>query len=265
MRSRPDRRRRLAVAAAALALAGPAWPTEAAPADATGAGTGAVPQRAQIEAAVAALRRDPNLGGERSVRVLRWVEKGHRESTRSSPLLARLAAWLVEAFGWLAAAGRAVIVVAAIILAALLAVFLVRLFARRQRAPEQEVLVQPAYVRGLDIRPESLPPDIGAAALALWRSGDLRGALALLYRGLLSRAVHMHRVPVRDSSTEGECLRLFEPRLPRAALPYAAGLVHTWQLAVYRGAAPAPAAFEALCSGFSAALDAPAADEVAAT
>ena len=43
---------------------------------------------------------------------------------------------------------------------------------------------------------------------ALWDRGDHRAALALLYRGLLSRLVHVHRVPIRDSSTEGDCLAL---------------------------------------------------------
>ena len=193
------------------------------------------------------------------MRVLRWVEKERRQTAKPSSFLATLLQWLVEAYRWIAAAGRAVVIVAAIILAAALGVYLVRLFAQRQRVPRQDAGPHPAFVRGLDIRPESLPQDIGAAALALWRSGDVRGALALLYRGLLSRAVHVHHVAVKASSTEGECLAMFAPRLPRAALDYAASLVRTWQLAVYRGAAPEASAVEALCSGFSAALAAPAA------
>jgi hypothetical protein len=249
VRSRAERAGRLATAAAALALGWPAVPAGPAP-----------PQPAEIEAAVAIIRQDPNLGADRSVRVLRWVEKGHRQTAKPASYLTTLLQWLLQAFRWIAAAGRAVIVVAATILAAMLAVYLVRLFAQRQRVPRQDAgRPQPAYVRGLDIRPESLPQDIGAAALALRRSGDVRGALALLYRGLLSRAVHVHDVAVKASSTEGECLALFAPRLPRAALDYAASLVRTWELAVYRGAAPEASAVEALCSGFSAALDAPAA------
>jgi hypothetical protein len=248
VRLRAERAARFATAAAALALAWPAVPADPVP-----------PQPAEIEAAVAIIRQDPNLGADRSVRVLRWVEKGRRQTAKPASFLTTLLQWLLQAFRWIAAAGRAVIVVAAIILAAMLAVYLVRLFAQRQRMPRQDAGPQPAYVRGLDIRPESLPQDIGAAALALWRSGDVRGALALLYRGLLSRAVHVHHVPVKASSTEGECLGLFAPRLPHAALDYSASLVRTWQLAVYRGAAPEASALEALCSEFSAALDAPAA------
>ena len=50
--------------------------------------------------------------------------------------------------------------------------------------------------------------DIGAAARVLWDRGDHRAALALLYRGMLSRLAHVHRIPIRDSSTEGDCLAL---------------------------------------------------------
>ena len=77
------------------------------------------------------------------------------------------------------------------------------------RAPRgDDAFVAPTHVRDLDIRPESLPDDIGAAARALWDRGEHRAALALLYRGLLSRLAHVHRLPIRDSSTEGDCLAL---------------------------------------------------------
>ena len=52
-----------------------------------------------------------------------------------------------------------------------------------------EVFVAPTHVRDLDIRPETLPADIGAAARQLWERGEQRAALALLYRGMLSRLV----------------------------------------------------------------------------
>ena len=83
----------------------------------------------------------------------------------------------------------------------------------------------PSHVRELDIRPESLPDDIGAAALAVWERGEQRAALALLYRGLLSRLVHAHGVPIRASSTEGDCLALAQSRLAAGSAQYAARLV----------------------------------------
>ena len=88
-------------------------------------------------------------------------------------------------------------------------------------------------MQDLDIRPESLPPNIGAAARALWDRGEHRAALALLYRGLLSRLAHVHQVPVRDSSTEGDCLALCRAHLAGPGIDYAARLIVLWQAAVY--------------------------------
>ena len=66
--------------------------------------------------------------------------------------------------------------------------------------------------------PRSLPADIGAAARALWDRGERRAALALLYRGLLSRLVHVHRLPIRDSRPKATALRLLK-HIFRARLP----------------------------------------------
>jgi hypothetical protein len=119
-----------------------------------------------------------------------------------------------------------------------------------------KAFVAPSHVRDLDIRPESLPDDVGAAALALWERGEQRAALALLYRGTLSRLVHVHAVPIRASSTEGECLALARQRVPAATGRYATQLVETWTGAVYGAQTPAGSVVQALCGEFAAALDA---------
>ena len=113
----------------------------------------------------------------------------------------------------------------------------------------------PTHVRNLDIRPESLPPNVGAAAKKLWERGDHRAALSLLYRGLLSRLTHVHRVPILDSSTEGDCLSLLPGRVAPKTGDYATRLVDAWRGFVYGGAEAETPAVHALCDGFSAALD----------
>ena len=125
---------------------------------------------------------------------------------------------------------------------------------------DEAAFVAPTHVQDLDIRPESLPPDIGGAARRLWDRGEHRGALALLYRGLLSRLAHVHRLPVRDSSTEGDCLAL-SARMEAAGRDYAARLIVLWQAAVYGHLDVDTTAVHALCDGFAPALDAPAAGE----
>jgi hypothetical protein len=76
-----------------------------------------------------------------------------------------------------------------------------------------------------------------------------------LYRGLLSRLVHVHGVPIRASSTEGECLALARPRLAEPNARYAARLVEMWGAAVYGGMLPAAGAVAALCGEFAVELD----------
>ena len=121
----------------------------------------------------------------------------------------------------------------------------------------RELFVAPSHVSDLDIRPESLPADIGAAARALWDRNERRAALALLYRGLLSRLVHVHRLPIRDSSTEGDCrLRLPKHIFRARAASYTSRLVRVWQRAVYGREDIQTAAVHDLCDGFSATLDA---------
>ena len=62
-------------------------------------------------------------------------------------------------------------------------------------------------VGGLDIRAESLPPDVTAQVRLLWASGERRAALALLYRATLSRLVSDDGLNLRQGDTEGDCLR----------------------------------------------------------
>jgi hypothetical protein len=74
--------------------------------------------------------------------------------------------------------------------------------------------------------------------------------LSLLYRGALSRLVHVHALPIRAANTEGECVALAHDRLdaPRAA--FFARLVGVWLPAVYGGRMPEAAQALGLCDEF---------------
>lgn len=110
----------------------------------------------------------------------------------------------------------------------------------------------PTHVGSLDIRPDSLPDDIGAAARALWRQDEQRAALSLLYRGALSRLVHVHGVPIRSASTERECLVLSATRVPPRTLDFLSQLVSGWQTVAYAQRELLAERFEALCADFDA-------------
>jgi len=142
-------------------------------------------------------------------------------------------------------------------LVGVIVVFLVRLFASRSGLSRGKDFIAPTHVQDLDIRPESLPDDIGAAARQLWDRGDRRAALALLYRGLLSRLAHVYEVPIRDSSTEGDCLLLAGRVLEAHRTEYATRLVRTWQRAIYGGLSIEDAVVYELCDSFDQYLDRP--------
>jgi len=204
----------------------------------------------EITAAVAAVKRDPNLGGERTIKMLRW-----RQSGQSSNMDLSWLSWISGFFNWTMESARYLMWAAIVFLAAGLGVHLMRVLGHWRNAPATESFTAPTHVRDLDIRPESLPANIGAAARALWDRGEHRAALALLYRGLLSRLTHVHRVPIQNSTTEGDCLSLLLGRVPPPTGDYAARLVDVWRAFVYGGNEAAAPAIYALCDGFAVALD----------
>jgi hypothetical protein len=198
------------------------------------------------------VRADPQLNAERTMKTLRWRNAGEPVSTEPTGWLA----WIAGFFAWLGQSARYLVWVAAAILAALAARYVLEMATRARLArEEEEPLVVPTHVRDLDIRPASLPPDIGAAARALWDSGQQRAALALLYRGLLSRLAHVHSVPIRDSTTEGDCLALAAAHLATPRHDYVSRLVRTWQHAVYGHEEVSAIAVHHLCDDFATALD----------
>ena len=217
---------------------------------------GDVPTRMEVREALDEVAKDPNLAAERTVNMLKRKEP---EPVTDEPWWWQWAnaivGWTRGLFAWVAESGRLMVWVLGALGAVLLTLFIARLIRERglPRVPKQ--FVAPSHVRDLDIRPESLPDDVGAAALALWERGEQRAALALLYRATLSRLVHVHSVPVRASSTEGECLSLARRRVGATTADYATRLVETWTGAVYGARTPAPAVVQALCAEFAAALD----------
>jgi Domain of unknown function (DUF4129) len=202
-----------------------------------------------VDAAIAKVKTDPNLSQEKTIRTLKWRDQDNQPKRKSSWF-----GWLGDLFGFIAQTGRVIVWLALGVAIALLIVAIVRIV--RSIQPNAKVIpfTVPTHVRDLDIRPESLPDDIGAAARTLWEQGEHRAALALLYRGLLSRLVHVHAIPIRHSSTEGDCLALAVQRLP-SQREYVTQVIRLWQHAVYGGQLPQSDAVHALCAGFAAALD----------
>ena len=231
-----------------LMLGGAALPAR--PAVAQDATAAPAFSNAEIAKAVDQVRADPNLGGTRTIRLLRWNTRPSRPWSLPDWL-----AWIGDLITFVAQSGRALFWIAIIALALLLVIYLVRVLAASSAAAGAGTLVAPTHVRDLDIRPESLPADVGAAARRLWDEGAHRAALALLYRGVLSRLAHVHRVPIRDSTTEGDCMALAAQHLSAGRHAYVVRLVTVWQRAVYGGRPAEQHDVYELCDAFGRSLD----------
>jgi hypothetical protein len=211
----------------------------------------------EVATAVAEVRKDPNLTTDRTIRTLRW--KGSDKPQPRPTARPAWLEWVTGFFRWVDESARVMVWLVVAVLAALLAAYIVRTLQSWEGGEKDAggAFQAPTHVQDLDIRPESLPPNIGAAARLLWDRGEHRAALALLYRGLLSRLAHVHQLPIRDSSTEGDCLAL-AARMGSPGRDYAGRLIVLWQSAVYGHLQADTTAVHALCDGFSPALDAPA-------
>lgn len=208
---------------------------------------------AAVEAAASAVRADPDLGGMRKQRI--WRLKGDEEK----PKPVSTDPWMLDFARWVAEGGRLLIWLCGAVALAVLLVAARRWLAVRGEAARSGQARLPSHVRELDIRPESLPADIGAAVRSAWLAGQRRAALSLLYRGALSRLVHSLAVPIDDASTEGDCVRLARATLAAEPSAFVARLVLAWQVAVYGNRTLETASVLALCDDFDRMLPAGAA------
>lgn len=102
-------------------------------------------------------------------------------------------------------------------------------------------------VMGMDVTPETLPNDVPAAALVLWRAGRHHEALGLLYRGAISKVIDIAQVEIRESDTEGDCRRRVEETGSAAHPGYFGGLTGVWVNMAYAGRRPQDHVVEDLC------------------
>jgi Domain of unknown function (DUF4129) len=207
---------------------------------------------ATIEAAVADLGHDPNLGGQTKIRTLRWVTPSQPQPPPTSP------SWIIGLFDYLGQFGGLLLWIVGAAGVAVAAIWILRLLrSGAPRAAPAQPDVGDRQVLDLDIRPDSLPDDVSAAAIELLRAGRLRDSLSLLYRASLSSAVHRFGVTLSAHHTEREVLKAVRVALDEARARYFMDLVAIWQRVVYAGEAVSPEAVLPLCGGFSTYFDRP--------
>ncbi len=102
-------------------------------------------------------------------------------------------------------------------------------------------------VMGMEISPETLPPDIPTTAWQLWQQGRHQEALGLLYRGSISRVMELGRLEIQESDTEGDCMRRVEKAGTAVHPDYFRGITSVWIRMAYAGITPADIEVQALC------------------
>jgi hypothetical protein len=100
-------------------------------------------------------------------------------------------------------------------------------------APEAKRREAPSVLFGLDVAPQSLPPDIAAAALRAIDAGQAREALGLMYRGALSALVTRDGLEVEAGDPEGDCVRRTRALVEADKAKVFASLVAAWQVTAY--------------------------------
>jgi hypothetical protein len=158
---------------------------------------------------------------------------------------------LIESLG----RGLALIAKGLLWLAVLAAIIWLIVYRRRwlgwlgNRKPEA-AYVAPQQMFGLDVRPESLPEDVAGAARKLWQQHQPRAALSLLYRGALARLIAREGIELRESDTEGDCLRVVAQKVTHDQAEFFATLTRAWENTAYGGRAPDSTEGEAFCAAW---------------
>jgi hypothetical protein len=97
-----------------------------------------------------------------------------------------------------------------------------------------------------DAEPEALPRDLLAVAHALFARGEVRAAMALLYRGACAAVPERLGRPLTPGATESEVLRMAREIAEEEVRTVITDIVRQWQRAAYAGDLPDAARFAAL-------------------
>jgi hypothetical protein len=226
----------LVVAGALLPEPGPAWaapPTtmQAAPSLA----------RQTVDAVLA----DPVFG--REVPDTAWRYRGNRaDEDRALPSWLK---WLEGFAEWMAASLR-LLVYGLLALVAGAVLFLLYRHRARLAAARHGRAPLPQTLFGLDLRPDSLPVDLAAAARAELAAGRSEAALSLLYRGALVALIHRAGVEFRSGDTEDDCELRVSGRIDGAAFAVFRELLAAWRATAYGHFQPDRARLERLCDSW---------------
>jgi hypothetical protein len=242
----------LAAAAAVLALAlglglAPSEALAAEPHAVTPIESTPLPERA-VKRELAAVLDDPVFGKKETQ--WRWVLRARDEAAGEPSWMRALRDFIRRVAQAIGEVGRVAVWTVGGVLLALAVHWLIRHRERWKISRGTRVLPQSIF--GLDVRPQSLPDDVVAAARAALDAGDVTQALSLLYRGALSTLIHAGGVDFKSGDTEGDCWRRAAPVLSGDGGAYFRALLDAWLLTAYAHRPPPAADLLQLCDRWAA-------------
>lgn len=172
--------------------------------------------------------------------------------------LKELVAWLEKISAWFGTAMHVVLWLVLLVLLLLLWRYRAKFVALWPQARRDARIVA-----GIDIvpllKPDALPEDVVAGAGHLWRAGEPREALSLLYRAALHRLGERLAFAIPPSGTELECLALVARHADHPTTAAFRVLVNGWSRMAWQHQPPADIAplvdaYRRAASGADAAL-----------
>ena len=157
--------------------------------------TAATPTQAEVRRALEIVRADPNLGTERTIKMLRW-----RDSTETPSAMPAWVTWTAGLFRWVDQSARLLVWGAVAVLAVLLIVYVVRTVRTHGVLRGEEPFVAPTHVRDMDIRPKASPDMASPWCCGCSEHGRRSHALRGMRRG---SPVHRVHIRVRHGATHG--------------------------------------------------------------
>lgn len=129
-------------------------------------------------------------------------------------------------------------------------VYLLVIYHERWLPVERRRIAAPDFLFGMDVRPESLPADLVAAARAALADGRIETALSLLYRGALLALLQRTQIEFRAGDTEDNCRQRVAGHLALPASLYFGELLDAWRATAYAHQPPSMLRLELLCQGW---------------
>ena len=213
--------------------------------------------RASAAQLIESVLQGEDFGRERTIRKWRfkdWSEAEEGEETFPDWII-EFIEWWERNFSWSDGLGNTAAWIKPLLVVVFVGLLLYLL--RRYRGPLSRLgrrkpeEIAPQVLFGLDVTPQSLPPDVPAEVMRIWGEGGYRQALSLLYRASLSRLIDRYELAFRASHTEAECAALVKARGIDSLSDYFWQLTNAWRRLAYGHHKPANDVIQELCDGWS--------------